>query len=113
MIGVPANHGENAVYNASMDDDKMAAILGVMNAFFIDDELSFLAHYGKEGVTFDYNDKGNPVMKLPNEELNQHGVMAYRSLYGADSPYNKHVTKINFYEAPVWKNILGFQTNPQ
>lgn len=112
-IGVPANHGENAVYNAAMDDDKMAAILGVMNAFFIDDELSFLAHFGKEGVTFDYNDKGNPVMKLSNEELNQHGVWAYRSLYGADSPYNKHVTKINFYEAPVWKNILGFQANPQ
>lgn len=98
-IGYGASVGENALYNASLNDDpeKLAAILQIMDIFAQDYDLATFATGGIEGENFEYvgTDDFPSVRYLfeNNEEMNKYGVQAYRSLYGANSAYNEEVQR--------------------
>jgi putative aldouronate transport system substrate-binding protein len=117
-LGFGTGIGENAVYNASLNDDpeKLAVIFKIMDIFNTDDELAMMAQFGKEGETYEMTGSADmPGMKfiLTNEELNALGVMAYRSLCGANSPYNETVFEMNFANNPTVANRLTIMEQPQ
>ena len=75
-----------------------------------------MAQFGKEGETYEMTGSADmPGMKfiLTNEELNALGVMAYRSLCGANSPYNETVFEMNFANNPTVANRLTIMEQPQ
>ncbi len=109
-VGYAVGIGENMIYNASLNDDpeKLAAILAIMNIFYTDDELSVLASYGVEGVTFEYTDAGSVTMLVTNEEMNEMGVAVLRGLYGGGQSYNEKTLELSFYNNPTIKNRLDW-----
>ena len=117
-LGFGTGIGENAVYNASLNEDpeKLAAIFKIMDIFNTDTELAMLAQFGKEGETYAVNGPADaPGMEylLTNEELNALGVMAYRSLCGANSPYNETIFEMSFANNPTVANRLTIMEQPQ
>lgn len=118
MVGYGASIGENAVYNASLNDDpeKLATIFKIMDIFSTDQELAQWAHWGEEGNTFEFTGTDEaPGIKylLENTEMNLVGVQAYRSLYGADSPYNEFIQKAGSLNHPNTINRLKIMENDQ
>ena len=91
LIGIKPSVGENAVYNSAMDDEKLGVLLNIMDIFNQDLELAKLVQYGEEGKTFEVTDTGDIKMLLDNLGSNANGVWAYRSLYGANSPYHPDI----------------------
>lgn len=117
-IGFGTGIGENAVYNASLNDDteKLAAIFKILDVFATDTELGKMAQFGKEGETYEVTgpaDKPAVNFLMPNEELNALGVMAYRSLTGANSPYNPEIFSMSFANNPTVDNRLVLMEQPQ
>jgi len=116
-IGYGVSVGENALYNASLNDDpeKLAAILQIVDIFSQDDELAKMATWGVEGKNFEYTGpEGKEGVKLlfeNNEEMNKYGVQAYRSLYGADTPYNEHVQRAAILNNPNTLNRVSLMDN--
>jgi hypothetical protein len=45
--------------------------------------------------------------------MNSMGVWAWRSLYGADSPYNENIQRLIFHNNPTIKNRLVWQAKDQ
>ncbi len=116
MIGYGASIGENAVYNAaSVDDAKMAAILQIMDIYSQDDELAAWSHWGEEGVDYNVIDskgvEGLETLWESNEAMNEVGIAAYRSLYGADNPYNEYVQTVGFLNNPSIKFRVDLMNN--
>ncbi len=117
-VGYPVSIGENAVYNAALNDnpEKLALIFKVLNAFATDDELSLLAVYGIEGEHYNADAdtgllKRNP--DLTNPDFNAAGVWAVRSLYGADTPYSDTMYRHAFYNDKTIKNRLDWYAKDQ
>lgn len=116
MIGNGTGVGENALYNgASVDEEKMGAILQIMDIFAQDDEIARWAHWGEEGVDYEITDNGGvegfKALWESNEAMNEVGVAAYRSLYGADSPYNTYVQTVGFLNHPSIKFRVELMDN--
>lgn len=114
-LGPAVAIGENAVYNANIDDAKLEAILSILDIFAKDDELALLGNNGIEGIHYNLSgpeDKQGVVAILNNEELNAAGVMAYRGFYGGPSPMNENLVRKNFYNNPVFANIFNYQARP-
>ncbi len=114
-VGYAVGVGENMLYNAALNDDpeKLAAILEILNIFYLDDELAILASSGVEGVTFEYTDSGSVAMKVSNEEMNQMGVAVLRGLYGGGQVYNEKCLEMGFYNNLAIKNRLDWAAKPQ
>lgn len=114
-LGPACGIGENAVYNAKVDNAKLDAILSMMDIFAKDTELALLGSCGIEGTHYDKAgtaDKPTTVSKMPNEQLNAAGVMAYRGFYGGPSPLNPDIVRMGFYNNPVFDNIFTWQAKP-
>jgi len=114
-LGPACGIGENAVYNAKMDQEKLEAILSILDIFAKDSELAILASYGIEGTQYDITgpaDKPGIVVKVTNEELNASGAAAYRGFYGGPSPMNDTLIRMNYYNNPVFDNIFRIQGQP-
>ena len=87
-LGPAVNIGENAVYNSNMDDEKLAAILSMLDIFSKDDDLAKLGLFGIEGQHYEVtgsSDKPGVMSLLTNEEMNAVGVAAYRGFMAARS----------------------------
>lgn len=114
-LGPAVGIGENAVYNSSMDDEKLVAILSMMDIFAKDDELALTAVYGIKGTHYEVTgtaDKPGIKTLLANEEMNAAGSMAYRGFYGGPSPMNENLIKMNYYNSPSLSNIFAIQAQP-
>ena len=108
MVGTPVAVSESAVYNASMDDAKLALIFRILNAFATDDELYMLAFAGIEGVHYTKKDDGTITRLLGNDELNAAGVWGCRSLYGADRAFSQLGYDLAFYNDKTIANRLNW-----
>lgn len=114
-LGPPCGIGENAVYNADMDDAKLEAILSIMDIFAKDDELAVLVNSGIEGEHYELSgpsDKPGIVALMGGAELNEVGVMAYRGFCGGPAPMNETLIRMNFYNNPSYSNIFSYQDKP-
>jgi len=88
LTGVKPAVGENAVYNAAMDDEKLGVILNIMDIFNQDLDLAMLSQYGEKGKTYEDNGDGTYKLLFDNVGMNAYGVWSYRSITGANSPYH-------------------------
>ena len=106
--------GESYVYNIALEKnpEKLAAILKILDAFAVDEELMLLAAYGIEGETFEWTEFGSPRFLLANDEMNAVGVMATRSIYGPNNTYNAQQTEYSFYNNPTVAARLNWQAKP-
>lgn len=114
-LGPAVGIGENAVYNGEMDDEKLAAILSMLDIFAKNDELSLTACYGVKGTHYEItgsSDKPGLKTLITNEELNAAGASAYRGFYGGPSPLNENLIRMNYYNAPSIANIFSIQAQP-
>ena len=116
-LGPACGIGENAVYNAKMNTEKLEAILSMMDLFSGDDDLAILGTYGIEGTHWEYSgtaEKPAAVFKkdMTNEVLNSVGVSAYRGFYGGPGPLNEHLVRINYYNSPLNDYIFSWQAKP-
>ncbi len=114
-LGPAVNIGENAVYNAKIDDAKLEAILSILEIFAKDDELALLGNLGIKGIHYNLvgsEDKPGMAFLLKNEELNAAGVMAYRGFYGGPSSVNETLIRMNYYNNPAYANIFKYQAQP-
>jgi putative aldouronate transport system substrate-binding protein len=109
-VGYAVSNGENAVYNKALENDpeKLATIFKIMNAFAIDDELYKLASYGIEGEHYTLNEEGIMIRSQSDAESNRLGIMACRSLYGADRAYSTFAYNQAFYKQPSIANRLNW-----
>ena len=85
-VGYAVAVGESAVYNADIEEEKLATIFQILNAFAIDDELYKLAAYGIEGEHYTDNGDGTFTRSadFDNAGFNEIGLWGCRSLYGGD-----------------------------
>ncbi|NLN65198.1 MAG: hypothetical protein GX144_07295 [Clostridiaceae bacterium] len=114
-LGPAVNIGENAVYNSNMDDEKLAAILSMLDIFSKDDDLAKLGLFGIEGQHYEVtgsSDKPGVMSLLTNEEMNAVGVAAYRGFYGGPVPFNDTTYRMNYYNSPSISNIFTIQAQP-
>ena len=107
-VGTPVAVSESAVYNAKMDDEKLAVIFKILNAFATDDELYMLAFAGIEGEHYTRNEDGTITRTMGNEDLNAVGVWGCRSLYGSDRAFSELAYNLAFYNDKTIANRLNW-----
>lgn len=86
------------VYNANVDEDKLAACFEIMNIFANDFELSELATCGIEGVHYEkLGDEFNTRKSLLPEGVKNiaYGIAAMRGVYGPENPLNEALFEYN------------------
>lgn len=105
-INIPLDITECAVYNAEMDDEKLAVIFRILNAFATDNDLYMLAAFGIEGENYTMNEDGSVNVIGDGASRNEVGVAALRSLYGPDRAYSQFANDVNFYNNPSIKDRL-------
>ena len=108
VTGYAVAVSESAVYNADMDDEKLATIFKILDAFATDDDLYMTAAYGIEGEHYNVNENGTIARTMGNEELNLVGVWGCRSLYGADRAFSQTSYDLVFYKDPSIANRLNW-----
>lgn len=109
-VGYAVAVSESAVYNADIDDEKLATIFQVLNAFAIDDELYMLAAYGIEGTHYTMNDNGTVTRSadFDNAGFNEIGLWGCRSLYGGDRAFSQTAYDLVFYNDLSIANRLSW-----
>ena len=109
-VGYAVAVSESAVYNADMDDEKLAVIFQVLNAFASDDELYMLAAYGIEGTHYTMNDNGTVTRNanFDNTGFNEIGLWGCRSLYGGDRTFSQTAYDLVFYNDLSIANRLSW-----
>lgn len=109
-VGYAVAVGESAVYNANIDDDKLAVIFQIMNAFATDDELYMLAAFGIEGEHYTVNENGTVTRngEYTNADFNAIGLWGCRSLYGGDRTFSTTAYNLAFYNDPSIANRLNW-----
>ncbi len=114
-VGIPVAVSESAVYNAAMDDEKLAVIFQILNAFAIDDELYTLAAYGIEGDHYTVNEEGGITRnsEMTNPDFNAVGLWGCRSLYGGDRAFSETSYNNVFYNDKSIANRLSWFEKPQ
>ena len=99
-LGPAVNIGENAVYNSNMDDEKLAAILSMLDIFSKDDDLAKLGLFGIEGQHYEVtgsSDKPGVMSLLTNEEMNAVGERHIEALW---RPVPNDTTyRMNYYNS--------------
>jgi len=108
VTGYSVAVSESAVYNADMDDEKLATIFKILDAFATDDDLYMTAAFGIKGEHYAVSDAGTVSRSLPNEELNLVGVLGCRSLFGADRAFSQTAYDLAFYKDPSIANRLNW-----
>ena len=91
-----------------MDDEKLATIFKILDAFATDDDLHMTAAFGIKGEHYAVSDAGTVSRSLPNEELNLVGVLGCRSLFGADRAFSQTAYDLAFYKDPSIANRLNW-----
>jgi len=116
-VGYSVAVGESAVYNANLmdDEEKLATIFQIMNAFATDDELYMLAAYGIEGEHYTDNGDGTYTRSadFDNAGFNEIGLWGCRSLYGGDRTFSQTAYDAVFYKDKSIANRLSWFEKPQ
>ena len=109
-VGYPVAVGESAVYNADIEEEKLAVIFQIMNAFATDDELYMLAAYGIEGEHYTDNGDGTYTRSadFDNAGFNEIGLWGCRSLYGGDRTFSETSYNAVFYKDKAIENRLNW-----
>ena len=112
-VNYAASTGENYIYNAKVDDDKLAAIFKVMNIFATDDEIYMRAAYGVEGVHYEITPQ-NSIKVLDYSDTcnvdsrNGIGLGVLRGLWGAEKAFSDCSNWYDFYGEPSIQNRLRY-----
>jgi len=114
-VGYAVAVGESAVYNADIEEEKLATIFQILNAFAIDDELYKLAAYGIEGEHYTDNGDGTFTRSadFDNAGFNEIGLWGCRSLYGGDRAFSQTAYDAVFYKDKSIANRLSWFEKPQ
>ena len=110
-VGSAANTGENYIYNANIDDEKLAVIFQLMNIFATDDEIYMRNAYGVEGVHYELTAENTvnvlDYMSTANVDTkNGIGLWVLRGVWGAEKAYSDTSNWYSFYGDLSIKNRL-------
>ena len=110
-VGSAANTGENYIYNANIDDEKLAVIFQLMNIFATDDEIYMRNAYGVEGVHYELTAENTVnvldyVSTVNADTKNGIGLWVLRGVWGPEKAYSDTSNWYSFYGDLSIKNRL-------